>query len=376
MEDKKPRFQHVFSAKIREPPPSVEEVIGKSIGVSKNNDKVLNYEQVEYLASLLSIYRNKKEETFRYILLDKNNTIVDHLSLCSHNNQFSQAFLKANNKFSLYPSNTPFLDLICEHIKKNDLKLILAHNHPSGNVEESIDDIKITSIVELKINQLGSENKFLGHVILDHGTFNFYTPNLGWNKEDIILTNNINIKDKDPLMKKSIKPYFNYSIKTNEDTLFLYNIAKKLDAKENWNFELFTPFFCLNHQNTPIAVKFIDNETILDAAQNKNTFSDLRKTLTKSAKTFGINGFIPIALNEKTIKSLDNIARQNLFIDVIILENNKPMLWSSSFPKTDSHYPHFFSFPEIADVRFEQSKNFKKTYTSKEIKKNFFYVER
>lgn len=373
MEGKKPRFQHVFSAKIREPPPSVEKIVGMSI--SKSNNVSLNYEQTEYLASLLSIYRSKNEETFRYILLDKNNRIVDHLGISSHNNQFSQSFLKPNSNFSLYPSSTPFLDLICEHVKKNNMKLILAHNHPSGNVEESIEDIKITSMIELKVNQLGGKNKFLGHIILDHGSFNFYTPNSGWNKEDIILSKNL-VTDKDPLMKKHIKSYFNYSIKNHEDTLFLYDIAKKLDSKEDWNLNLFTPIFCLNHENTPIAVKFIDNETIFNASKDENIFFNLRKNLTKTAKTYGINGFIPIALNEKAIKSLDYIARQNLFIDMITLKNNKPVLWSSSFPNTDSHYPHFFSFPEFADVSFEQSKNFKKSHTSKEIKKNFFYTER
>ncbi|MGI5067017.1 hypothetical protein, partial [Treponema putidum] len=131
MEDKKPRFQHVFSAKIREPPPSVEEVIGLKL---VNNDNCFDSESIKKLGDVLSIYRNKKEETFRYLFLDKDYKIIEHIGICSHNLNSCKASLQPNKNFKRFPSEEPFLDLICEHIKKNDLKLILAHNHPSGNV--------------------------------------------------------------------------------------------------------------------------------------------------------------------------------------------------------------------------------------------------
>ena len=50
MEDKKPRFQHVFSAKIREPPPSVEEVIGLKL---VNNDNCFDSESIKKLGDVL-----------------------------------------------------------------------------------------------------------------------------------------------------------------------------------------------------------------------------------------------------------------------------------------------------------------------------------
>ena len=373
MEDKKPRFQHVFSAKIREPPPSVEDVIGLKL---VNNDNCFDSESIKKLGDVLSIYRNKKEETFRYLFLDKDYKIVEHIGICSHSLNSCKAALQPNKNFKRFPSEDPFLDLICEHVKKNDLKIILAHNHPSGNVQESSEDIFLTSKIELKINQLGGKNKFLGHIILDHGKFNFYTPNKGWNNEYIILTNNMNINDKDPLIKKNIKPYFNYTFSSPYEITILHDIAKKLDAKENWNFKSFTPFFCVNNDNKPIAVKFIDNETIFNASQDKKAFFDLRNSLTQTAKNFGIKGFIPVVVNEKTTIPIDKIARKDIFMDVVILKDNNPVAWSISAQNTETHYPHFFSFPSIADVGFEQSKNFKKTNASKEIKKNFFYVER
>lgn len=373
MEDKKPRFQHVFSAKIREPPPSVDEIIGLKLS---NTDNCFDSESIEKLGDVLSIYRNKKEETFRYLFLDNDYKIIEHIGIYSHNLDSCKATLQPNKNFKRFPSEEPFLDLICEHVKKNDLKVILAHNHPSGNVEESSQDIFFTSKIELKINQLGGKNKFLGHIILDHGKFNFYTPNFGWNKEDIILTNNINIKDKDPLMKKNIKPYFNYIFSSPNEITILHDIAKKLDAKENWNFKSFTPFFCVNNNNNPVAVKFIENAKILEAANSEKSFLDLRNSLTQTAKNFGIKGFIPVVINEKTTIPIDKIARKDIFMDVVLLKNQRPVAWSVSAENTNSHYPHFFSFPSIADVGFEQSKNFKKTYTSKEIKKNFFYTER
>ena len=83
-----------------------------------------------------------------------------------------------------------------------------------------------------------------------------------------------------------------------------------------------------------------------------------------------------MVVNEKTTIPIDKIARKDIFMDVVILKDNNPVAWSISAQNTETHYPHFFSFPSIADVSFEQSKNFKKTNASKEIKKNFFYVER
>ena len=370
MEDKKPRFQHIFSAKIREPPPSVEEVIGLKL---VNNDNCFNSESIKKLGDVLSIYRNKKEETFRYLFLDKDYRIIEHIGICSHNLESCNAALQPNKHFKRFPSEEPFLDLICEHVKKNDLKLILAHNHPSGNVEESSEDVFLTLKIELKINQLGDKNKFLGHIILDHGKFNFYTPNKGWEN---IENWNTRLIDKDPLFKKNIKSYYNYTFTSPNEITILHDIAKKLDAKENWNFKSFTPFFCVNHNNNFVAVKFIENEKILKAANSEKSFLDLRNSLIQTAKNFAIKGFIPVVVNEKTTIPIDKIARKDIFMDVVLLKNQRPVAWSVSAENTNSHYPHFFNFPSSADVDFEQSKNFKKTNASKEIKKNFFYVER
>ena len=110
--------------------------------------------------------------------------------------------------------------------------------------------------------------------------------------------------------------------------------------------------------------------------RDKKAFFDLRNSLTQTAKNFGIKGFIPVVVNEKTTIPIDKIARKDIFMDVVILKDNNPVAWSIYAQNTETHYPHFFSFPSIADVGFEQSKNFKKTNASKEIKKNFFYVER
>ncbi|MGI5067106.1 hypothetical protein, partial [Treponema putidum] len=215
--------------------------------------------------------------------------------------------------------------------------------------EESSEDVFLTLKIELKINQLGDKNKFLGHIILDHGTFNFYTPNKGWEN---IENWNTRLIDKDPLFKKNIKPYFNYSFNSPYEITILYDIAKKLDAKENWNFKSFTPFFCVNNNNKSVAVKFIENEKILEAANSEKSFLNLRNSLTQTAKNFGIKGFVPVTVNKKTIAPIDKLARKDIFIDVVLLKNQRPVAWSISAKDTETHYPHFFNFPSSADISF------------------------
>lgn len=112
------------------------------------------------IAQMFSIYRNPALEYF-HIVLVRDNTIVHQAALSSGLSSVCTAlpaggFSRLQEKFADLDFDSAYL----------------VHNHPSGDIQPSPEDIGVTS--NYIHNLLGS--KFKGHLILDHDKFCFLYP--------------------------------------------------------------------------------------------------------------------------------------------------------------------------------------------------------
>ena len=104
---------------------------------------------------LLPYFIDKKQECLKTILLDKGNKIISIMTNAIGNNDKVEIGLK---------------EILSEPIKHMASSIILAHNHPSGNLNPSKQDIIFTQNIEeyAKIFNI----KLLDHIII---TKNGYT---------------------------------------------------------------------------------------------------------------------------------------------------------------------------------------------------------
>ena len=144
----------------------VFDIQGQTLMTDKNGH--LTDTGFKQLAISMDIYRDKRFESARYVFVDKNGTIKDQMALSTFMPNHSISKLDETFK------------QVLEHAEKTNTKIAFVHNHPSGNIEASYDDIQFTKELESYLNQ-DNKDLFLGHVILDHDTFNCYSPESKWN---------------------------------------------------------------------------------------------------------------------------------------------------------------------------------------------------
>lgn len=120
---------------------------------TKNRLKITSPKDVYNI--LLPYFIDKKQECLKTILLDKGNKIISIMTNAIGNNDKVEIGLK---------------EILSEPIKHMASSIILAHNHPSGNLNPSKQDIIFTQNIEeyAKIFNI----KLLDHIII---TKNGYT---------------------------------------------------------------------------------------------------------------------------------------------------------------------------------------------------------
>jgi proteasome lid subunit RPN8/RPN11 len=170
------------------------------------------------LNRLLSVYRDKRFETVRYLLVDRYGIIRDHAAVTSY----------SPNRCKIVPddfSGSDFTGQVREQAEQNGCKIIVIHNHPSGNVAASDEDRQITRSFEKAFG-----DRFAGHVILDHGTFGLCLP--GRQFETITL----DMKNGDPLAKHTGKAYLGIPVNPLDGSTFLVlRNALQVDGIHSWN---------------------------------------------------------------------------------------------------------------------------------------------
>lgn len=111
----------------------------------------------EDVALMMQVCRDPRFETFR-ILLVRNNKVVDVTNITSQLPVTSAAIEKDS-----WAETTQTMKARMKALKADGYYLI--HNHPSGNVSASPEDLSVTA------GYIQNIPGFLGHVILDHDKF-------------------------------------------------------------------------------------------------------------------------------------------------------------------------------------------------------------
>jgi UPF0758 protein amet_2289 len=103
---------------------------------------------------LMNEMQYEKREIAKIILLDNKNNILKIKDIAIGGNNFVNIGMK---------------DILSEAVKINAPKIILVHNHPSGNSTPSKQDIEVTKKLELVVKLLGI--KLIDHIVIGKGEY-------------------------------------------------------------------------------------------------------------------------------------------------------------------------------------------------------------
>lgn len=216
------------------------------------------------LQAAASIYRSKKFETFRYILLDRNDgEIKDQLAITSYMPNATVASLPENDT----------IKKVLTRAEQNDCLIALVHNHPSGDTTPSVQDTESTEILFKVMRRADGLNRFAGHIILDHENFSLYTPKDGW--QTIETSRN----GKDPLIKEGLPEWGIKKITGGTD---LVSVAMKLNDTENWSDD-FVPVVFSNADCKICGLQYLHKDFFMQDSETVG--EELRKSAMESGAT-------------------------------------------------------------------------------------------
>ena len=240
----------------------VFDIQGSHVKLAKNGG--LTPTGWKQLQAAMEIYRSKKFETFRYILIDrKTGEIADQLAITSHMPNFC----------NVSKPNDETLKQVISRAEEKDYLIAICHNHPSGNTTESSFDRDVTDSLDRSLRRNDGLNRFAGHIILDHDTFNLAIPSektpgkCHWKKLEPL---NANEKDR-----FDASPVPDWAGTYVGGTSALKEVAKKINDTENWNDD-FIPVVFTNADRSITGVQyysknFFENES--DKIRNEFQFA-------------------------------------------------------------------------------------------------------
>ena len=281
----------------------VFDVVGTKIDM---NDKgLISSTGWEQLQAAMNIYRSKEFETFRYVLISKENGMInEQLSVTSY----------MPNRCAVSKPDSSTLKEVITCAEETDSLVAIVHNHPSGNIEQSKEDELLTKSLEESLTKISGESRFAGHIILDHGMFNLYTPNKGWQAK--IDWNHYG--NDDQLVNKEFK----LSDLRADNTTMIFNAAQKINDVNNWNDD-YVPVMFSNAGNDVTGIKLYDKSFFDKSA------TDIRKSMRSSGIEAGAIRAFPViteAFKNKLSGAdmiifedrLKNLVMENAFTDVVL----------------------------------------------------------
>lgn len=226
------------------------EVIGKHFETDAEGKFTL--ESFKEIARTMEIYSDKHYETARYLFV-KDGQIMRHIAVSSQTP--ASTIIKPDDNF---------LFQLKRYAENTGSKIVFLHNHPSGYVEPSEADIKLTAYMQNFFKESSGEDLFAGHIILDHGTYGLYTAeSKNWNAF---------INDKLEPLSKLAENYkvqlTEYGMKTVSDSKNnisgqslkqLSEYAKKCDGGNVWNTKNWIPAFVMTGNGVVTSLEYINN---------------------------------------------------------------------------------------------------------------------
>ena len=259
--------------------------------------------------SAMEIYRNKQFETFRYVLIDRENgEIKDQLAVKSY----------SPNRCAVSTSDLQTIKQVITRAEELDCMVAAVHNHPSGNTVESSFDAELTECLKRNLTKENGFCRFAGHIILDHDTFNLYTPENGWK---IKLNSNAYGNSEDKLLNKN----FAFLEDSVDYTWQLENVAKKINDRNNWN-DNFIPVVFADSLNHVSGIKlydksFFDNDP--QKIRNELQFSGLEANSVKAFPVITKNFAETMSAVDELLfeDKLKNLVEHSAFIDAALPES-------------------------------------------------------
>ena len=256
----------------------VFDIKGKNVTLAKNGG--LTPTGWKQLQAAMEIYRNKKFETFRYIMIDrKTGEIADQLAITSHMPNFC----------SVSKPNDETLKQVITRAEEKDYLIAVCHNHPSGNTTESSFDRDVTNSLDRSLRNSDGLNRFAGHIILDHNTFNLAVPSektpgkCHWKKMDVL-----NVTEIDPLKEPLSKnPDFKLDDYNIISSSVLISVAQQINDTDNWN-DNFVPVVFTNADRGISGVQYYSKNFF------ENDSNKIRNEFQLTAKEAGAIGAFPV----------------------------------------------------------------------------------
>lgn len=261
------------------------------------------------LQAAMEIYRNKQFETFRYVLIGRENgEIKDQLAVKSY----------SPNRCAVSTPDLQTIKQVITRAEELDCMVAAVHNHPSGNTAESSFDAELTESLKRALTNENGLCRFAGHIILDHDTFNLYTPQNGWKMK---LNSNAYGNSEDKLLNKN----FAFLKDSVDYTWQLENVAKKINDKNNWN-DNFIPVVFADSLNHVSGIKlydksFFDNEP--QKIRNELQFSGLEANSVKAFPVITKNFSETMSAVDELLfeDKLKNLVEHSAFIDAALPES-------------------------------------------------------
>ena len=254
------------------------------------------------LSTALQIYRDKRFETFRYLFVSPEGKIQDQLAVCSQLPGKALANLPGEN----------LLEQVIAHAENTGTKVVLVHNHPSGNIMPSTEDILMTERIEKAFTRSDGKCLLAGHIILDHDSYSLYQKGKEWEAR---MLSPYDIYD--PLLKTR-NPMEGITVSGPES---LELVAQAVNSHDKWKEEGWVPVVFTNSSSQISAVKMYPEDFL---TQNN---AKLLNQLQETAKRTGAVMAFPIILDKNHIrqenqKNLLDRMRAGCFTDFYLGEKD------------------------------------------------------
>jgi len=240
----------------------VFDIQGAHVAVNKNGD--ITRDGWEQLYEALNIYRDKRFETFRVLFVTSEGTIKDQLAISSY----------MPNKVNLSLLTGELKDQVIKYALYTETRLVIAHNHPSGNITASSEDDALTRHLERILVDKKDKTLLQGHIILDHESFSFYESN-NWHS----IQNNTQLAD--PLMKTRL-PVFTQE-KLNSDYV-LRDIAEQINESHRWNSKDWVPILFTDSNARISGIRYYSAEWVIKTL-SENIINEFQKVGIQSGAT-------------------------------------------------------------------------------------------
>ncbi len=253
----------------------VFDITGKSVDVDTAGN--ISADGWSQMAQALRIYRDKRFETFRYLFVAPDGTVKDQLAISAH----------LPNKTFVTISGKQIVEHVIAHAERTGTKIVLVHNHPSGNTNPSIEDMDTTK--ELERLFTGNDGKCLlqGHVILDHDTFGLYERGSKW----IQVTGTVTGRDE---LEKVRQPDF-ATVKIT-DSRTLEKAARSINASDRWNCTDWVPVAFTNGSGHISSIQYYRKDWFV-----KSNSQDIVQEFRNVASETGAIWAFPVVPDELTL---------------------------------------------------------------------------